>query len=354
MPLAVPADPGVADASSGRATPGERRPAGTLGAVASNHELECWAAWIAAAALGGRPTRRDVPGTSGAHDYDVCLDDRVVALEVTRAAVEKVHAQRKAIDDGSWGEPGLTSSWDVQVEAATSSDPGARIRTLATKAPALLARLEALGVSHVGPVPGALSSDEVIAAERELRALGVQSASSSGLPPAGEAARLYVGTLGVAGVLDGTAVNEAVERAARDNAAKLATAAADERHLFVWADWSDGAVEAALLLGRVAGQPPELGDGIDAVWVATWAPGVAYHCHASRLWRASAGGTWRFIPPPDVHAHVERVTGDGSARAHEDSASGLLRHGLLERGNALRRRLGLPSVSLGRLPDERV
>ncbi|MHB1739686.1 MAG: hypothetical protein ACYCXA_09470 [Actinomycetes bacterium] len=229
--------------------------------VVNNQQLEWWAAWIVATVLDGRATRRDLPPAPPAtHDFDVCLSDRVVALEVTRAAVREVRAQQAAIDSASWEAPGLTHNWTLQVAAAGSGDPGAHVGTIAGKAPALLAVLERHDVARFDPAYKPSRPGDLFGAVRKLRDIGV---------------------------LGGSAVTDAVEQAGNDNIAKLAKTGAAERHLFIWADRSDHATEGTLALGRLPTKPPSLSVGIDVVWVAAWAPRVAYHCYASTLWRAT-------------------------------------------------------------------
>lgn len=312
--------------------------------VVTNQELEHWAAWIVAAELDGRPARRDLPSAPPAtHDYDIHLSAGVVALEVTRAAVREVRGQEADIASASWNAPRLLDNWALQVAAAGSSDPGAHVGTIAAKAPALLVVLERHGVSRFDPAFEPSRPDDLVGAVRQLRDIGVLGASSCGPPEPGMHARISVGTVGAGSVLDGSAVNDAVEQAAKDNLDKLAKADARGRHLFVWADWSDHGTEGSLLLGRLPTEPPSLPHGIDAVWVATWAPRFVHHCYASTLWRSTPGGNWQKLVPPDVVDYVERVTGDGSARRTEDAAFGMVPGELMVAGNALRRRLRLPN-----------
>ncbi|MHB1711865.1 MAG: hypothetical protein ACYCV7_10750 [Acidimicrobiales bacterium] len=330
----------IADLASGTSGGGELV---AVTDVVNNQELECWAAWIVAAVLAGRPKRRDPSTSDATHDYDVCLSDRVVALEVTRAAVREVRAQQAAITSASWDAPGLTNIWTLQVAAAGPNDPGAHIGTITEKAPALLAVLERHGASRVDPVHEPSRPDDAIDADRQLRDIGVLGAESSGPPPPGTQAQIRIGTVGFGAFLDGSAVNDAVEQAANDNVGKLAKADADERHLFVWADWSDQATEGSLFLGRLPTKPPSLPHGIDTVWVATWAPHAIHHCYASILWRTTPGAGWKTISPPDALCDVEGVTGDSSPRQAEDTAFGEVQHELIAAGKALRRRLRLPN-----------
>ena len=110
--LTSDAPPAGLDRATGRL--GRWRGGVAMTDVVNNQQLEWWAAWIVATVLGGRPKRRDLPPAPPAtHDFDVCLSDRVVALEVTRAAVREVRAQQAAIDSASWEAPGLTHNWTL-------------------------------------------------------------------------------------------------------------------------------------------------------------------------------------------------------------------------------------------------
>ena len=235
-----------------------------------------------------------------------------MALEVTRAAVREVRAQETAIADAPWDAPGLTGNWTLWAERARPGYRGTRITDLKRMAPGLLSVLEHDGVERfgLGHVPSGPKS--AVDAVRRLRELGVEAASSPGRP------------------------------AASGNAGKLAKADAGQRHLIVWTDRSDPAAAGPVFLGRPPADPAALPGGVDAVWVAAWAPRVVYHCYAPALWRATRGGQWQTLVPPDVLGYVEQVTGDGAARGTEDSAFERVRLGLTAHGEALRRCLRNP------------
>ena len=185
------------------------------------------------AMLGGVSAVRD-PGGGPVriHDFDLHLDDgRVIAVEVTRCNVEAELQQQAEIDRRDPSFPGLRFNWHLGM---ASSFDVARIRA---EAPRLLAVLEERGIQSVG-LRGASSESECPAAV-SLRSLGVRllyrldEASSAG------------GTvdIGAGPVVGATAPHVAIgvaEEAAarRGKAAKLAAAAASERHLFVWVESS--------------------------------------------------------------------------------------------------------------------
>lgn len=309
-----------------------------------NKDLECWAAWILSTVLVGIPRRRDVASAPAAtHDYDICLLDRVVALEVTRAAVPELRSQQAAIANKSWETRTLQYNWALQVDAAHSGHSGTRITDVHKQAEYLLGVLERHGVERFDPTHQPSGPAEVIDAICRLRELGVAGASS-GQPPPGMQTRISVGTFGVGEAIDGAAVNEAIERAASENAGKLAKADVDERHLFVWMDRSDPAAEASLFLHRIPEESPSLPQGVDTVWAATWAPRMIYHCYASTLWRVDRGRRWQAIHPPDVLGYGTTITGDDSAVRAEDAALESVRSQGYAYGRHLRQRLHLPCI----------
>jgi hypothetical protein len=82
--------------------------------------------------------------------------------------------------------------------------------------------------------------------------------------------RIVVGVAGPAVWRSDDDLNLALMPAITNNIDKLRRATADERHLFVWLDWSDYRVQAAIFsivtLGRLPGSPPEFPEGLDVVW----------------------------------------------------------------------------------------
>lgn len=308
-----------------------------------NKDLECWAAWILSTVLVGEPRRRDVASAPAAtHDYDICLLDRVVALEVTRAAVPELRSQQAAIANKSWETPTLQYNWALRVDAAHSGHSGTRITDVHKQAGRLLGVLERHGVDRFDPAHQPSGPTEVIDAIRRLRELGVAGGASSGRLPPGMQAQISVGTFGVGEAIDGSAVNKAAERAASENAGKLARAKADERHLFVWMDRSDPAAEGSLFLHRIPEESPSLPQGVDTVWAATWAPRVIHHCNASTLWRVDRGRRWQAVDLPDVLEYSAGITGDDSALRAEDAAFESVRSQGYAYGRDVRRRLHLP------------
>ena len=91
------------------------------------------------------------------------------------------------------------------------------------------------------------------------------------------------------------AITEAVEREARANAQKLTRATADERHLFMWIDWTMADLQAAIISVRDLGvfpAVPELPEGVDTVWVA---PVVMVDERQAFLWRVTPPAGWEVL-----------------------------------------------------------
>ncbi len=243
------------------------------------------------------------------HDFDLLLSDRrTVALEVTRLTVPEVVEMWDAIEDLDWACPELTYNWSISLNSAGRGRAGARVKRFRTKAPPLLAALERHSDGRFGDI---LSGDNRERTEEErraieqLRRLGARSGGPVGQPAAGPAL-LLVGTVGPGGTVDGTAVNEAVEREAANNLEKLLAAPGDERHLFIWADSTDPGAHVAMVSFARPG-PPLLPDGIDAVWVGLWQRGVNLQSNASTLWHVTPGAPWEILPVPTVRDYASGI-----------------------------------------------
>ncbi len=315
---------------------------------AENKELEGWAAWIVAAVLGGRPERRDLPGASATPDYDLILaDGSRIALEVTTSTSRELRAQQAAIYQYSGEVSELRSDWGLTLPVARARSPGPRIARIRKVAHGLLAQLEAQEVERFDQRPS--ESVQEPAEVGRLRELRVSSPQHLGPAPQGRPARIYFGTLGPAGAQDGSDLNDAVILAATANAAKLAKADADQRHLFVWADGSDPVLQGFVLRNCPPRGSVSLPDKIDVVWVGVWSPRVIHHCYSGALWRLTPGGGWQALAPPDVLAYIVsltigRLTGDGSFLRTENEAFRRVSSDLIAHGANLRRSLGLPIV----------
>ena len=164
--------------------------------------------------------------------------------------------------------------------------------------------IESYGITEVGrdwfqPPVDEIPS-EVLAAQRELVALGMNLAHALGPCQWSDAGQVF---LSFSNSLRSNAaqVNALVVAAAESNRAKLAAAKADDRHLFVWMNPSHGNAEAAASLGRLQGGPHDMPPEIDCVWLATrGVPGFGAvrvgNVGVLRLWTARGAGDWQQMP----------------------------------------------------------
>ena len=250
-------------------------------------ELE--AAIAVAQTLGGTYAQRDVPGApDGTHDFDILIGSRVIALEVTSAVDGEATALWNAVTGRGWLQPTLRYSWSLTVDASTN------IKNLTKSVTAALMTLESADVGKFGfGHPGGQQEAAVVDALATLSELGARGGSSIDDPPS----RIVIAVVGP-GVWGGPeAISEAVVREAAANAEKLARAKADERHLFVWADWTMSDIQAAIIsVGNFGVMPavPDLPSGVDTVWVA---PVAMVDEREAFLWRVTPPGGWEVLDP---------------------------------------------------------
>jgi hypothetical protein len=85
-------------------------------------------------------------------------------------------------------------------------------------------------------------------------------------------------------------LNDLVAERAGAKLKKLRKASADERHLMVWMDGSEPAVEICISKVGPPLTAPEIPSGIDVVWITN--PGV------EKVWRLKPPGGWKVLAPP--------------------------------------------------------
>jgi hypothetical protein len=235
---------------------------------------EEWEAkWVVSEVLSGVPTRRDPPG----HDYDIKVGSRSIALEVTKSAPAERNALNAAIHRLHQREQDLTSRrWQVAIPDARPGFRGPSLQAIFDNAPALLHALESYGVEafgagHENEHPPFDAQEPI----RKLLELGLLWGQSVPLFLPTDRPQFLVGTRSRDGFLDPNDVNTCVEIcAARKAGQLLAATEADERHLFVVVESTDYGAFAALTVGlSLPGNPPNLPQGINTVWVAAWRPG---------------------------------------------------------------------------------
>lgn len=255
-------------------------------------ENELKAATIVGAVLDGIFIPRDLPGArDGTHDFDVLVLGRCVALEVTRAADERVLSTLAAAMGRSFPAPGLATTWRLTIPTVGPNMPV--VKDIVKAAPALIAVLERANVEEFNGrlYPGQADSS-LVEATALLSRLGVSWART--WPEDGPPRLFFSGYGGFGSNPD--EVNRLAAEHAAANAAKLRAADADERHVFVWIDPSYAEAEVAMHLESPPDRVPELPGGVDVVWVAN---------ASGHLWRCRPPGGWEDLPCPRVEVAIE-------------------------------------------------
>ena len=219
--------------------------------------------------LGGTWELRDTGKVPMTHDFDINLrSGRVIALEVTSSATPELKSMWNAIGRRNWEAPRLSCTWTLILhQRAHGYEP--TIKRLNKEAEGHLEALEEAGVQQFG-MSGNLRipSLKEVAAVQSLARLGVtmgMSVNSVKRPPT-----IVLGS-GRGFVGESRILNQEIEKLVGENVDKLRRAVADERHLFVWLDWSDLGAQYVMMRNRIPEAPPQLPEDVDTVWVAPYA-----------------------------------------------------------------------------------
>lgn len=232
--------------------------------------------------LGGIWERRDAGGGPIAyHDFDIQLPGgEVVALEVTRHTLSAAVKARAAVRKKDWSFACLRWNWVVNI-----AGHGHDVREIHRRIPALLAVLEEAGIetAHLREDPPPGPAQAALEGLRSLHARLVYRHTDA----TDGAGRVILGEASVAGATSPQVVVQAAEHQGNmaDNSGKLASAEADERHLFIWVE-SHPHVAAAMASDVLPGQAPTLPEHIDVVWLAT-------ATSPSQVWRHVRGEGWQ-------------------------------------------------------------
>lgn len=265
------------------------------------NKLELAAGQFLAKALDGRRVACDIAGApDGTHDFEIEVSDGPrIALEVTSSADEKVLSLLSAALKREWLGPGLANDWQIGIEHAAAPID---MRRLMAGAVPILSVFESHGcldvdirVSPQHRKPPTGTPQPVADAMQGLFDLGAILARSLG-PRRDVEAKLFVSAHGGASSNHGR-VNELVEAAAASNAAKLAAADVDERHLFVWLNASEADAELAISTLGPPPSPPALPPGVDVVWLATQAAPGHGSAGVGRLLRVRPPNGWETLDP---------------------------------------------------------
>ena len=232
---------------------------------------EAVAAKVLAELLDGIAVKRDTqrgPDSRGVHDYDIALrNGRVVALEITQEVDVASRRQAGYVQKHNLTIAGLRHNWSVELNHRC--DPRPAYKCL----PDVLERLEELDIRDVS----ALDSQHQVPFLRKLRELGIMSAHRAHRNEVsirrGEVH--IVQHLGSGWRLHSDAMKEVVDSALCRKAEKLRRANADERHLWIWIDFTlDSILLSELhLVDDLRFTVPSMSEGsigerVDVVWVA--------------------------------------------------------------------------------------
>ncbi len=255
------------------------------------------AARILAAQLGGTARALDVPGAAErTPDLEVVIaDGRTIAVEITTAADEAIEALHRLAIEREWPAPSLAYHWWLGVP----NNGNVRVKALMRGVVRHLEVLERNDVEQIGGLGRVenrrrleSASGEVAHATREVFALGADRANRLGKPKPGETSLVMASLHGSASSNFDT-LNAMVTERANAKAEKLATATADERHLFVWVRPSVPGHELTMGTLPPPEETPKLPEAVDVAWVAT-AP-LVLDSPQGRLWRVRPPGRWEEI-----------------------------------------------------------
>jgi len=226
-------------------------------------------------------TETDVPGAPPSTcDLRVDFEGTSWAVEVTQAMDPVDAAAWGAARRRNWQVPGLTRCWALVVENGFNS------KAIQTAAAEALPRLEALGANHIS-IPHRIRDADHAEPLLRLWQAGVQHGTSYAAPE-DEVPWIDLGTTRSGHEPPSSmacTVQAEIDKA--DNRTKLASADADERHLFIWLE--NGTDYPAMHDRSTDEVSIVLPDEIDVVWVGRTLQGDWPITH---LWRFTNGDGW--------------------------------------------------------------
>ena len=238
---------------------------------AEKWDEEAVAAKVVAELYNGTPSRRDThdgPDSSGVHDYDIELSDvrtsdvPPIALEITQEADSQSRQQANYLDKHKLRSSCLQHDWTVELRHT------ADVRPVKHDLPPMLARLEERKITSLS----VSSSSHKAPFMQKLRQLGIRSIRVDREPGGPGEIRIHR-HLGSGTPWHPDALTDVADRALQRKAEKLRRTCADERHLWIWIDFSLGPPRIPDPLGRLPSTLPAMatgtiGEGIDIVWIA--------------------------------------------------------------------------------------
>ena len=227
---------------------------------------EAVAARVLAELMDGTEVKRDTqsgPASSGIHDYDITLPDgRLIALEITQEVDIENRRQAGYIQKHDVESDCLQYIWSVELDHRCDVGP------VYSDLPELLARLEELDISCLSVSRKPRMSPYM----QKLRELGIQSVNV--IDKAVSHSKIHiVPHIGSGCSWHPDALTGVADIALGRKAEKLRRARADERHLWIWIDYSLGPSQMPDPVGRLPSTLPDMsacgpGQGVDVVWVA--------------------------------------------------------------------------------------
>jgi hypothetical protein len=230
---------------------------------------------------GSRMTYREDQSVS-VPDYELRLPDgRSVALEVTTSMVEPLQKTIAAIRDKRKGGPVIKTElckrdWYIHPHSR------ANINRIRKEADAYLAAVESDGLKGFR---SATDSDEYDSVARIYLELGVEYGTVMTWKTPGQ---IVIAHPSSGGFVDPSRVQDAVNRelSKEDNRVKLAAAATEERHLFVYIDPRNHIAWVPLVDMDPPTEPPYLPPEITHVWAASESRAAGEYL----VWRANGKG----------------------------------------------------------------
>lgn len=219
--------------------------------------------------------KRDVPSAPPmTHDYDICIDGRIIGLEVTSINDQNLKSLWADSTQKEWHEPSLEKAWLIKLFRSV------KIKKLRKSGFAnYLKVFEISGFTTINTedVPYDWPSEAKKAAE-DLRRCGVKYANVLDDRNPG-----YI-SINISG--DGHWINsdslvDSVQQAINENTAKIQGVMSDERHLFVWIDLSasleGGAFDEIIHRSTLPSQVLNLSGNLDCVWIKVLSRNVDCH-----------------------------------------------------------------------------
>ena len=267
---------------------------------------EAVAARVLAELLGGTEVKRDIqsgPASSGMHDYDISVPNgRLIALEITQEADVASRRQADYVQKHPLEIAGLGHNWSVEVNHRSDLSPVYECLS------EILMRLEELDIPYLN----SFDSEHKVPFLRKLRGLGIVSAHRNDVSFGAAGEVHIVPNLGSGWCSHSDEMTRIANSALCRKAEKLRKADVDERHLWIWVDFTRGIfdIPAMRRVRELPSAVPDVssgspGAGVDVVWIAVAAGGYR------AIWK-SDGQEWSVVELPE---QVQQIIEDAIQRS---------------------------------------